>query len=209
MTVNVTRNRVILLAVLLVAGSLFGWAISKYTEKEPQVIHRVTSGDDKAAPTGTTWVTEYLRGYEVFNYTLPKGEVYSWSVSYIDVITVAVPSYSQNFTLDYTESESYNVYVPYRDVSVPVNLLGDYLNDETILDSAYPLFSHAISDVRVRAKVHEKPFGICGVVTKVFSADWSTLIIGFVLNVDGDLWAVVLEDDGRVMLIEELTVSVN
>jgi hypothetical protein len=209
MTVSVTRNRVVLLVVLLVVGSLTGWMISRYTKKEPQVIHRVTSGDDGVASTGTTWVTEYLRGYEVFNYTVPKGKVYSWSVSYIDVITVAVPSYSQNFTLDYTESGSYNVYVPYRDVSVPVSLLGDYLNDETVLDSAYPLFSHAIRDIRVRAKIHEKPFGICGVVTKVFSDDWSTLIIGFVLNVDGELWAVVLEDDGRVMLIEELTVSVN
>ena len=209
MTVSVTRNRVILLAVLLVVGSLFGWGISKYTKREPQVIHRVTSGGDEAPPTGTTWVTEYLRGYEVFNYTLPKGKVYSWSVSYIDVITVAVPSYSQNFTLNTTDSDNYRVYVPYRDVSVPVHLLGDYLNDETILDSAYPLFSYAVRDIRVRAKIHEKPFGICGVTTKVLSGDWSTVIIGFVLNVDSDLWAVVLDDDGRVMLIEELIVSVN
>lgn len=209
MTVRVTRNRVILLVVLLVVGSLFGWVISKYTKREPQVIHRVTSGGDEAPPADTTWVAEYLRGFEVFNYTLPKGTVYSWSVSYIDVITVAVPSYSQNFTLNSTDSGSYNVYVPYRDVSVPVHLLGDYLNDETILDSAYPLFSYAIRDIRVRAKIHEKPFGICGVTTKVLSGDWSTVIIGFVLNVDSDLWAVVLDDDGRVMLIEELIVSVN
>ena len=142
----------------------------------------------------------------VFNYTLPQGPVYSWFVSYADVITVAVPSYTQNFTLELTESGNYRVYVPETDVYVPVNLLGDYLNDETILDEAYPLLSHAVRDIRVRVKVHEKPFGICGVITKILSAPRSTRIIGFVINVEDELWAVVLDDES-VMLIEEIVVS--
>jgi len=209
MTVSATRKRVILLVVLLVVGSLLAWVIARYTKNEPQIIHQVTSGEEVDPPGGTVWVTEYYRGYEVFNYSLPNGKVYSWFVSYADVITVAVPSYSQNFELNRTGSGDDYVYVPDRDVSVPINLLGDYLNDETVLDSAYPLFSYAIRDIRVRVKIHDKPFGICGVITKIFSADRSTLIIGFVVNVEDELWAVVLDEDGRVMLVEEIIVGIS
>ena len=179
---------------------------SQYLEREPPIVHNVAIEKSDDEIDGTVWITEYYRGQMVFNYTLPQGPIYSWFVSYADVFTVAVPSYTQNFTLERTESGNYRVYVQEADVYVPVNLLGDYLNDETILDKAYPLFSLAVHDIRVRAKVHEKPFGICGVITKILSGPRSTRIIGFVINVEEELWAVVLDNES-VMLIEEIIVG--
>lgn len=160
-------------------------------------------------PEGTVWVAEYYLGRKVFNYTLPRGSVYSWFVAYADTFTVAVPSYTQNFRLERTESGNYNVYIPETDTAVPVNFLGEYLQDPTILDRAYPMLRYAIKDIRVLSKIHDKPFGINGVITTILDRDMSTIIRGFTLTVGDKLWAIVLDEDGRVMIVEEITISTN
>ena len=132
------RSRIFLLILIpFVVGSLLGFTASKYIEPEPPIVHHVTTGKVGTNVDGTGWVSEYFRGREVFNYTLPYGAVYSWFVSYADVFTVAVPLYSQDFELERMESGDYNVYIPERDVSVPVKFLAEYLQDLTILDRAY------------------------------------------------------------------------
>ena len=70
------------------------------------------------------------------------------------------------------------------------------------------MLQYGIRDVRVLAKIHEKPFGICGVITKVLDSG-SIIRLGFVLNVNDELWAVVLDEDGRVIHLEEITITVN
>jgi hypothetical protein len=152
-------------------------------------------------------VTEYYWGHEVFNYTLPKGAVYSWFVSYADVFTVAVPSYSQGFQLERQDSGEYYVYVPEEDNSVPIQFLGEYLDDPTVLDRAYPMLQYAVRDVRVLAKVHEGSFGINGVITQITDR-YRTFIVGFTFTTGDDLWAVVLDDEGRVMVFEEITLRI-
>ncbi len=158
-------------------------------------------------PDGTVWVAEYYRGKKVFNYTMPNGSVHSWFVSYADVFTVAVPSYSQGFELERTETGDYNVYIPEQDVAVPIKHLGEYLDDPTVLDKAYPMLHYAISDIRVLSKIHEDSFGINGVVTIVLDDYMTTRIIGFTLTTKDGLWAVVLDDDGRVMLVEDIKIG--
>ena len=194
---------------MLLAGSILAYVTTRYTEPEPQIIHHVTMGKAGTNPDGTVWVTEYYQGHQVFNYTLPKGAVYSWFVSYADTFTVAVPSYTQNFTLERTETGSYNVHIPETDAAVPINHLGEYLQDPTVLDRAYPMLRYAIKDVRVLSKIHNKPFGINGVITTILDRDMSTIVRGFTLTVEDELWAIVLDEDGRVILVEEIIISTN
>ncbi|MBN2336080.1 hypothetical protein JXL21_11020 [Candidatus Bathyarchaeota archaeon] len=196
-----------MIAALLVAGSTLAYVTTRYTEPEPQIIHHVTMGKAGEKSDDTVWVAEYYCGREVFNYTLPRGAVHSWFVSYADTFTVAVPSYKQNFTLERTETGGYNVYVPETGVSVAINHLGEYLRDPTVLDHAYPMLRFAIRDVRVLSKIHDKPFGINGVVTTILDRDMSTVIRGFTMTAEDKLWAVVLDEDGRVILIEEIIIS--
>jgi hypothetical protein len=193
---------------LLVVGVIFAVIYSNYTKPEPKIIHHVTMGKVGENPDDTVWVTEYYWGYEVFNYTLPKGSVYSWFVSYADVFTVAVPSYSQRFQLERQESGEFYVYIPESDNSVPVRFLGDYLQDPTILDRVYPMLQYAISDVRVFSKIHESPFGVNGVITQI-QGPGKTMIVGFTFTTGKDLWAVVLDDDGMVMVFEEIKIGVD
>lgn len=206
---TVQRRRVLLILALLVAGSILAYVATRYSEPEPQIIHHVTMGKAGPKSDGTVWVTEYYHGHQVFNYTLPAGAVYSWFVSYADTFTVAVPSYTQNFTLERTETGSYSVYVPETGAAVPIAHLGEYLQDPTILDHAYPMLRYAIKDVRVLSKIHDQPFGINGVITTILDRDMSTVIRGFTMTVEDKLWAVVLDEDGRVILVEEIIISTN
>ncbi len=192
---------------LLIVGVGMAVLYTRYTEPEPQIIHHVTMGKAGENPDGSVWVTEYYWGQEVFNYTLPKGAVYSWFVSYADVFTVAVPSHSQNFELERTEAGGFNVYIPESDNSVPIRFLGESMDDSTVLDRAYPMLQYAISDIRVLSKIHEGPFGINGVVTQILGRD-RTIIVGFTMTTGDDLWAVVLDDDGRVIVVEEIATGV-
>ena len=164
-------------------------------------------GKAGTTPDGTSWVAEYYMGYEVFNYTLPHGSVHSWFVSYADTFTVAVPSYSQGFELERTDTGNYNVYIPESGTSVPINHLGDFMEDSTILDSAYPMLQYAINDVRVLSKIHDTPFGINGVITKILDNRMNTVVYGFTFIAEEHLWAVVLDEDGRVIIIEEISLT--
>ena len=166
-------------------------------------------GKAGAKPDGTVWVTEYYNGQEVFNYTLPRGSVYSWFVAYADTFTVAVPSYTQNFRLERTETGTYNVYIPETETTVPVNLLDEHLQDPTILDRAYPMLRYAVKDGRVLSKIHDQPFGINGVITTILDREMSTIIRGFTLTVGDELWAIVLDEHRRVMIVEEIIISTN
>jgi hypothetical protein len=197
-----------LILIPFVVGSLLGFTASRYMEPEPPIVHHVTTGKVGTNVDGTVWVSEYYRGHEVFNYTLPWGAIYSWFVSYADVFTVAIPSYSQGFELIRTESGNYDVYIPEHDTSVPIGSLAQYLQDPTILDRAYPMLQYAVRDIRVRAKIYEEPFGINGVITKIFDRDMSTIILGFTLKTGDELWAVVLDEDGTIILVEEIIFDV-
>jgi hypothetical protein len=196
----------LLILALLLTGSILAYITTRYSEPEPQIIHHVTMGKAGPKPDGTVWVTEYYHGHQVFNYTLPAGAVYSWFVSYADTFTVAVPSHTQNFTLERTETGSYSVYVPETGAAVPIDHLGEYLQDPTILDQAYPMLRYAIKDVRVLSKIHDQPFGINGVITTILDRDM-TVICGFTVTVENKLWAVVLDEDGRVIIVEEIIIS--
>jgi hypothetical protein len=160
-------------------------------------------------PDGTVWVTEYYHGQQVFNYTLPRGSVHSWFVAYADTFTVAVPSYTQNFELERTETGNYNVYIPETDATVPIDSLDEHLQDPTILDRAYPMLRYAVKDGRVISKIHDQPFGINGVITTILDRDMSTIIRGFTLTVGDELWAIVLDERRRVMIVEEIIISTN
>lgn len=192
---------------LLIVGVVMAVLYTRYTESEPQIIHHVTMGKAGENPDGSVWVTEYYWGQEVFNYTLPKGAVYSWFVSYVDVFTVAVPSHNQGFQLERIETGGYNVYIPETDNSVPIRFLAESIDDSTVLDRAYPMLQYAVQDIRVLSKIHEGSFGINGVVTQILDRD-RTIIVGFTVTTGDDLWAVVLDDDGRVIVVEEIVIGV-
>lgn len=182
---------------------------TRYADHEPQIIHHVTMGKAGSLQDGTVWVTEYYKGCQVFNYTLPKGAVYSWFVSYADTFTVSVPSYNQNFKLIRTEKGEYDIYIPEAEATVPISHLDEYLQDPTILDRAYPMLPYAIKDVRVLSKIFDQPFGINGVITTIIDQDMSTIICGFTLTVGDELWAIVLDERGRVIIVEEIIINTN
>jgi len=157
-------------------------------------------------PDGTTWVAEYLYGRQVLNYTLPPGAVHSWFVSYADTFTCAIPTHSQQFELQRTETGNYQIYIPERENTVPINHLADYLQDPTILDRAYPMLQYAINDIRVLSKIQDTPFGINGIITKI-PDPYHTIIQGFTININDQLWAIVLDEDGRVIIVEQIQIT--
>jgi len=200
-----TQQKILLIVTLLIAGSILAYVATKVQPQTPDIVHHVTMGKAGTHPDGTTWVAEYLYGRQVLNYTLPPGAVHSWFVSYANTFTCAIPSHNQQFELKRTETGNYNVYVPKTQATVPINHLAEYLEDPTILDKAYPMLQYAIKDVRVLSKIHEKPFGINGVITAI-SDSYNTIIMGFTLTVEEQLWAVVLDEDGSVIIVEQIEI---
>ena len=140
------------------------------------------------------------------NYTLPPGAVHSWFVYYADTFTCAVPTHNQQFQLQRTTTGNYQVYIPETDATVPINHLAEYLQDPTILDRAYPMLQYAINDIRVLSKIHDTPFGINGVITTI-PDPYHTIITGFTINVNEELWAIVLDEDGRVIIVEQIQIT--
>ena len=140
------------------------------------------------------------------NYTLPPGAVHSWFVSYADTFTCAIPAHNQHFQLQRTTTGNYQVYIPETEATVPINHLAEYLKDPTILDRAYPMLQYAVNDIRVLSKIHDTPFGINGIITKI-PDPYHTIIQGFTINVQDQLWAIVLDEDGRVIIFEQIPIT--
>jgi len=189
------KARGILIVILVVVGALLASAVTEYYNQEEPLKHHVTSGKVGSNIDGTVWVAEFIKDKVVFNYTLPASSVHSRYVYYSSVSIVAVPEYSQEFTLKQTEDGQYAVYFPARDATIPVSNLASYESnkDDTILVELYDLFSVSVRDVRVRSKINDTPFAINGVVTLIHKDQTST-ISGYLLTVEKKHYMVMLDD---------------
>lgn len=188
------KNRFLFILALLIVGAVLASAVTQYLGTEPPLNHHVTSGKVGTNPDGTVWVAEFIKDRVVFNYTLPASSVHSKYLYYESVSIVAVPEYSQDFTLVRTEEGQYAVYVPERQATVLVSNLRTYMMqyEDTVLLEAYSLFSKSIGDIRVLSKIHEAEFAINGVVTLIHK-DRTTTISGYILTVGEDHYMVMME----------------
>ena len=189
------KARGILILVLVVIGAVLASAVTEYFDQEPPLKHHVKTGKVGTNPDGTVWVAEFIKDKVVFNYTLPASSVHSRYVYYSSVSIVAVPDYSQEFTLKQTEDGQYAVYFPARDATIPVSNLASFESnkDDTVLVELYDLFSVSVGDVRVRSMINDTPFAINGVVNLIHKDQTST-ISGYLLTVEKKHYMVMLDD---------------
>ena len=200
------QQKILLITTLLIAGSTLAYITTRIQPKTPDITHKVTMGKAGTHPDGTTWVAEYLHGRQVLNYTLPPGAVHSWFVSYADTFTCAVPTHNQQFQLQRTPTGNYQIYIPETEATIPINHLADYLQDPTILNRAYPMLQYAINDIRILSKINDTPFGINGIITQI-PDPYHTIITGFTINVNEELWAIVLDEHGTVIIVEQIQIT--
>lgn len=200
------KARGILILVLVVIGAVLASAVSEYYTQEAPLKHHVKTGKVGSNPDGTVWVTEFYKDKVLFNYTLPGSSVHSRFLSYSSYSIVAVPTYSQEFTLVRTEDGQYVVNYPKYEANIPVQALESYVveKDGTDLPMVYDLFAFSISDVRVLSKIHESEFAVNGIVTMIHK-DGSTTINGYVLTVQDKHYMVLLDSkSNRVISFTEM-----